>query len=412
MQRLTGVKTLYRVGPDGPQGEVDAIADGTLVWREGKILWSGPASELPPEYAAASALDTGGGCVIPGLIDCHTHLCFGGWRGDEFAMRLEGKSYQEIQAAGGGINSTVRKTRAAGGNELADKAALALSDMAALGVTTVEAKSGYGLNLEDELKQLEVYRQLNASQPVEILPTFLGAHLVPPDYVDRRDAYIDLLCHELIPQVATRGLARFCDVFIEDGAFSLTEGRRILETAKAQGLGLKIHADQLSTGGGAGLAAELGAVSAEHLEYASPGDMIAMAEAGTVAVSLPIASLYLQEPYLPARQWIETGARVAVATDFNPGSAPSYHLPLAMLLACLNQRMSPAEVLKAATSIAARAIGLESTHGSLAPGYQADFAIIDAPDINHWLYHFRGNACLATFKRGRLIHGQPERWSV
>jgi imidazolonepropionase len=403
MKRLTNINMLYRVPHEGGQGEVDAIRNAALVWQDARIVWSGAEAELPAKLSEAEVIDAGGGCVIPGLIDCHTHLCFGGWRGDEFAARLEGKSYQEIQDAGGGITSTVRKTRAAGLDELEQKAAFALQEMATLGVTTVEAKSGYGLSLDDEIKQLEVYRRLNASQPVELIPTCLGAHLVPPEYADRREAYVDLLCNELIPQVAERKLARFCDVFIEQGAFTLAEGRQILEVARSHGLGLKIHADQLSTGGGAGLAAELGALSAEHLEYASEEDIDAMARAGTVAVSLPLASLYLREPYLPARKWIEAGARVAVATDFNPGSAPSYHLPLAMTLACLNQHMSPAEVLKASTSIAARAIGLEQSHGSLLPGYQADFAIIDAPDINHWLYHFRPNACRATFKNGALI---------
>jgi imidazolonepropionase len=403
MKRLTSIKTLYRVPPEGGQGEVDAVSDAALVWHDGKVLWSGPEAELPDDFFTAEAIDAGGGCVIPGLIDCHTHLCFGGWRGDEFAARLEGATYQEIQATGGGINSTVQATRSATIDELTDKATAALADMARLGVTTVEAKSGYGLDQDNELKQLEVYRRLNETQALEIIPTFLGAHLVPVEYRDRRAEYIALLCSELIPEVAERKLAHFCDVFIEDNAFTLEEGRRILETAKDQGLGLKIHADQLSARGGAGLAAELGAVSAEHLEYASEADMAAMAEAGTVAVSLPIASMYLREPYLPARKWIEAGARVAVATDFNPGSAPSYHLPLALTLACLNQHMSPAEVLRGATAHAARAIGLEKTHGSLLPGYQADFAIIDAPDINQWLYHFQPNACRMTIKGGHMI---------
>jgi imidazolonepropionase len=403
MRRLINIRTLYPVPVEGAAHTVDCISDAALVWDADKILWSGPEDRLPGQYADAESIDAGGGCVIPGLIDCHTHLCFGGWRGDEFAARLAGASYQEIQAAGGGINSTVARTRAATTEELVDKAAIVLADMARLGVTTLEAKSGYGLDHANEIKQLEVYQRLNHSQPLEIVPTFLGAHLVPAEYRERRADYLDLLCQDLIPEVAERGLARYCDVFIEDNAFTLSEGRRVLETAKAHGLGLKIHADQLSSGGGAGLAAELGAVSAEHLEYASDEDIAAMAEAGTVAVSLPLASMYLREPFLPARKWIEAGARVAVATDFNPGSAPSYHLHLAMTLACVHQQMTPAEVLKAATSHAARAIGLHHTHGSLLPGYQADFAVIDAPDINHWLYHFRPNACRMTVKAGKTI---------
>jgi len=395
---------LYRVPAIGALDEVSGVRGAVVVWEGDTIRYAGSAAELPEQYASAESIDAGGRCVIPGLIDCHTHLCFGGWRGDEFAARLEGRSYQDIQAAGGGINSTVKKTRAATLETLVDKAAVVLSDMARLGVTTVEAKSGYGLDFDNELKQLDVYRRLSTTQPVDIVPTFLGAHLVPVEYRDRREEYVALLCERLIPEVAERGLARFCDVFIEENAFSLAEGRRILETAKRHGLGLKIHADQLSSGGGAGLAAELGAVSAEHLEYASDKDIAAMVDAGTVAVSLPLASMYLREPYLPARKWIEAGARVAVATDFNPGSAPSYHLHLAMTLACINQQMSPAEVLRAASSHAARAVGMEQTHGSLMPGYRADLAIIDAPDINHWLYNFRPNACVATLKNGTWIH--------
>jgi imidazolonepropionase len=403
MNILTNISTLYRVPVDGTHDDVDAVSDAAVAWEGDTIRYAGPLAELPSEYADAQRFDAGGGCVVPGLIDCHTHLCFGGWRGDEFAARLEGASYQDIQASGGGINSTVRATRNTDIDALEAKAASALSDMAALGVTTVEAKSGYGLDRDNELKQLEVYRRLQSSQALEIVPTFLGAHLVPAEYRERRDDYLALLCEELIPEVAQRELARFCDVFIEENAFTLDEGRRILETAKSHGLGLKIHADQLSSGGGAGLAAELGAVSAEHLEYAAEEDIQAMADAGTVAVSLPIASLYLREPFLPARKWIEHGARVAVATDFNPGSAPSYHLHLAMTLAAVHQRMSPSEVLRGVTSHAARAIGLQATHGSLMPGYRADLAVIDAPDINHWLYHFRPNACAMTLKSGDWV---------
>lgn len=404
MKVLTNISRLYRVPPAAAPDAVDAVVDGAVAWEDDTIVYAGPAAELPPRYADAERFDAAGGCVVPGLIDCHTHLCFGGWRGDEFAARVAGAGYREIQAAGGGINATVRATREADIETLEDKAAGVLAEMAALGVTTVEAKSGYGLDRDNEIKQLEVYRRLADRQALDIVPTFLGAHLVPAEFRDRRTAYVDGLCDELIPEVAERGLARFCDVFIEDTAFTLAEGRRILEAAARHGLGLKIHADQLSAGGGAGLAAELGAVSAEHLEYASEDDIAAMARAGTVAVSLPIASLYLREHFLPARRWIEAGCRVAVATDFNPGTAPSYHLHLAMTLAAVHQCMSPAEVLRGATAHAARALGLEDSHGSLVPGYRADLAVIDAADINHWLYHFRPNACRATLKSGRWIH--------
>lgn len=398
---MTGVLT--GIGSLVTHPEAAPIPDAALAWTDGKIAWTGPAAELPEAWRHADHADAGGRCVIPGLIDCHTHLCFGGWRGDEFAQRLAGASYTEIQAAGGGIQSTVRATRASDQDALADKAGTALADMARLGVTTVEAKSGYGLSLDDEIKQLEVYRRLAGNQPVELVPTCLAAHLVPPEYTDDRDGYLDLLCNELIPRIADENLARFCDVFIEKAAYTLDEGRRVLESAQRHGLGAKIHADQLSAGGGARLAGQLGAVSAEHLEYADTEGISAMARAGTVAVSLPLASLYLRDRFLDFRIWDEAGVAVAIATDFNPGTAPSYHLHLALLLACLNQHMTPQQALAGATVHAAKAVGLEADHGRLEVGCLADLAVIDSPDINHWLYHFRPNACVGTLKGGEWI---------
>lgn len=401
MTVLRNISQLATCPADAVQQDAGLINDAALVFEDNKILWVGPEQQLPAQYSSDEFVDCGQRLAIPGLIDCHTHLCFGGWRGDEFEMRLQGRSYQEIAAAGGGIRSTVAATRAESGQMLAEKALQALKGMLDLGVTTVECKSGYGLELDTELKQLRVYRQLDASQPVELVSTFLGAHMVPDEYQHRREDYIRLLCDEVIPAVSDQGLAQFCDVFVEQGAFSLAESREILNTARQAGLELKIHADQLSSGGGAQLAAELGAVSAEHLEYADEEGIAALADAGTVAVSLPLASLYLREAYLPARKMLKAGVRVAVATDFNPGSAPSYHLPLAMTLACLNQQMTPQEVLMGATSIAARAIAAEQRIGSLLPGYEADITIIDTPTLNQWLYHFRANACCAVAKSGR-----------
>ena len=390
-------------------GQQDAglISDAALVFDQNGIAWAGSEVQLPGAFAGHKSIDCGGRLVIPGLIDCHTHLCFGGWRGDEFELRLQGRSYQEIAAAGGGIRSTVAATRANPAEQLLDKALYSLQGMLDLGITTVEAKSGYGLEQSAELKQLEIYRQLDALQPVELVATFLGAHMVPDEYRQHRQDYIRLLCDQLIPEVSARGLARFCDVFVEEGAFTLPEAKSILDSARLAGLGLKVHADQLSNGGGAQLAAKVGAVSAEHLEYADAEGMRALAEAGTVAVSLPLASLYLNERYFPAREMLETGVRVAVATDFNPGSAPSYHLPLAMTLACLNQRMTPQEVIKGVTTVAARAISAEHRIGSLLPGYDADIAIIDSPSVNHWLYHFRANACCGVIKSGQWVKTLP-----
>jgi len=401
MTVLCNISQLATCPVDAAQQDAGLITDAALVFEGKRIDWVGPEKSLPQRYSDHETVDCGQRLVIPGLIDCHTHLCFGGWRGDEFEMRLQGRSYQEIAAAGGGIRSTVAATRKESAAELADKALHALNGMLDLGVTTVECKSGYGLEPKTELKQLQVYRQLDACQPVDLVSTFLGAHMVPDEYQQRRAEYIRLLCDELIPAVSEQGLARFCDVFVEQGAFSIAEAREILETARQAGMGLKVHADQLSAGGGAQLAAELGAVSAEHLEYADQQGIEALASAGTVAVSLPLASLYLREAYMPARRMLQAGVRVAVATDFNPGSAPCYHLPLAMTLACLNQHMTPQEALMGATTIAARAIAAEQRIGSLLPGYEADIAVIDAPSLNQWLYHFRANACHAVVKSGQ-----------
>lgn len=397
---LVNIGQLATCPPGGGQADAGLVEHAALVIDDNKVAWGGPEAALPASANGLPTHDCEGRLVVPGLVDCHTHLCFGGWRGDEFAQRIAGASYQQIAAAGGGIRSTVAATRAASFEALRDKAMGVLEEALAMGVTTMECKSGYGLDLDNELKQLEVYAALNDEQPIDLVPTFLGAHIVPPEYTERRAEYVDLLCEQLLPEVARRGLARFCDVFVEENAYTVDEARRILQTARDLGLGLKVHADQLSAGGGAELAAELGAVSAEHLEFISDAGTEALAAAGTVAVSLPIASLYLGAGQLPARRLIKAGVAVAVATDFNPGSAPSFHLPLAMTLACLNQRMTPAEALCGATVIAARALGLEGHAGSLAPGCPADLAVMDAPDLNHWLYHFRPDACLAVMKNG------------
>lgn len=398
---LRNIGQLVTCPADALQQDAGLIDNAALVFEGTKITWIGAEEQLPAQFARLDSFDCRQRLVTPGLVDCHTHLCFGGWRGDEFEMRLQGRSYQEIAAAGGGIRSTVAATRSDPAEKLADKALNFLRGILDLGVTTLECKSGYGLEKNAEIKQLQVYRQLNEQQVVDLVPTFLGAHMVPDEYRDRRSEYIRLLCDELIPLVGEQRLAQFCDVFIEEGAFNLAEAGEILTAAQKAGLGLKVHADQLSSGGGAQLAAELGAVSAEHLEYASEDGIRALADAGTVAVSLPLASLYLREAYMPARDMLAAGVRVAVATDFNPGSAPSYHLPLAMTLACINQQMTPQEVLTGATTIAARAVSAEHRIGSLLPGYEADIAIFNAPSVNHWLYHFQANACCGVIKSGQ-----------
>ncbi len=402
MSVLRNIGLLATCRPAGGQGEIHPIPHAAVAWDADTIRWVGPEAELPAEFARGESLDAGGRLVVPGLVDCHTHLAFGGWRADEFEMRLQGVGYLDIARAGGGIMSTVRATRAATDTELLARATAALEGMRRLGVTTVECKSGYGLDLDTELRLLRVYQTLAATQPSRIVPTFLGAHVVPTEHRADRQAYLRLLLDEMIPAVAAAGLAVCCDVFVEDTAFSVDEAREIFRAGKAAGLAPKLHADQLSAGGGAELAAEVGAWSADHLECSSDAGIAAMAAAGVVAVSLPIATLYLRQQPMPARKFIAAGVPVAVATDFNPGSAPSWDLPLAMMLACHLQRMTPAEALKGATSIAARAVGLLGQTGEVSVGCRADLAVIDSPDVNHWLYHFRPNACVLTVAAGRV----------
>ena len=403
---LRNIGVLATCRAAGGQGDVHLIHDAAIAWQDDTILWVGPASELPHAHETAERHDAGGRLVVPGLIDCHTHLAFGGWRADEFERRLRGEGYQQIARSGGGIAATMRATRAATEAELLAGAALVVGQMVQLGVTTIEAKTGYGLDRETELRLLAVYRALARSGPARIVPTYLGAHVVPPEYADRRRAYIDLML-DMIAEIGRDRLARGCDVFVDDTAFTRDEARELLLAGRRAGLDARLHADQLTDGGGAALAAEVGARSADHLEHVSAAGIAALAAAGVVAVSLPLASLYLGERPLPARALIDAGVPVAVATDFNPGSAPSWHLPFALTLACTLQRMTPAEALKGATVYGARALGLEARIGSIEPGKAADFAIIDAPDVNHWLYQLRPNACLRTVYGGRTVWQAP-----
>ena len=387
----------------GSQSVLETIDAAALVWEAGRISWVGNEANLPPSVPRDDWIDAGGRLLIPGLIDCHTHLCFGGWRTDEFVLRSAGRTYLEIAASGGGILNTVRATRAAREEELIERCQAFLQEMASLGTTTVECKSGYGLNLETERKILGVYARLARLQPVRILPTLLAAHAVPPEFADQRPAYVDLICETIIPEVAGRSLARFCDVFVEEGAFTIPEARRILETGSRWGLRPRVHADQLSDLGGAALAVEVGALSADHLERVSEKGIERLAEAGVTAVTLPLASLYLKQPPLDARRLMDRGVRVAVATDFNPGSAPTYHLPLALSLSCILSGMTPSEALLGATSLAARALGMDGEIGSLEVGKRADFVLLDAESLDHWLYHFRPNACAATYIGGNRV---------
>jgi imidazolonepropionase len=401
MPLLTGISILYQCRAEGAQAEVHPIAEAALAWDDDRITWVGPESRIPDEFRELETVDAGGRIVVPGLIDCHTHLAFGGWRAEEFEQRILGRTYLEIAEGGGGIASTVAQTRATSTEELVARCQGHLAAMLELGVTAVEAKSGYGLSIEEEIRLLEVYSRVAELVPQRLVPTFLGAHTIPPAYRGLREEYIRLVIDEMIPRIAPRGLARFCDVFVEESAFTVDEARTILLAGKRQGLWPKLHADQLSSSGGAELAAQVGATSADHLEHASDRGLELMASAGVVAVTLPFASIYLAQRPVDGRRLIDAGLAVAVATDFNPGSAPSYHLPMALTLGCVLQRMTPREALKGATIFAARAANLENEAGSIEAGKRADFVLIDADSVEQWLYHLRANAASGVWVRGR-----------
>ena len=336
-------------------------------------------------------LDAGGRLVTPGLVDAHTHLVFGGWRQHELPLKLRGAAYLEILQAGGGILSTVEATRAASEAELLQRGSGFLAELAAQGVTTVEIKSGYGLNWTTERKQLRVIRELARQSRMQIVSTFLGAHAVPVEYAGKADGYVEEICREMLPAVVREKLAQFCDVFCEEGVFSVEQSRRILETARSLGMGLKIHADEIAELGGSALAGELRAVSAEHLVATGPSGMDALARGGVTAVLLPGTSLYLNKTYAPAREMIARGIPVAVATDFNPGSCPSLNLHLCMTLACLKYRMTPEEILTAVTLNAACALGLGKSTGTVEPGKRADLVIWNAEDLDMVCYRMGSN---------------------
>ena len=403
MNRIENI-TIAQCLDQGVQADIHLLENATVVWQEDTIIWVGKTKEMPEQYEHSNIVFHNGGFLVPGLIDCHTHLAFGGWRADEFGERVSGTPYAEITKRGGGISSTVAETRAASKEELIEKANGFLTEMAALGVTTVECKSGYGLNVDDEFKILSVYDDLKKITPLTLISTFLGAHLVPKE--TPRVDYCRMIIEEMIPKISEHKLAEFCDIFIDDHAFSQAEARPIIESAKAHGLKIKLHVDQLSGDGGAEFAADCGAFSADHLEYVSEEGIKALKKSGTIAVTLPLASLYTFQKSLDARMLIDAGVEVALATDFNPGSAPSNHLPLAMMLGCTLNHMSPKETLKAATLYAAKALDKADKIGSIEVGKRADFALIGAPSIEHWMYHFKANANCLTVKNGHIIYQQ------
>jgi imidazolonepropionase len=393
-------------------GRLGIIPDGTVLIRDGKIAQVGTTDELRQAYPQEETLDARDHVVMPGFVDPHTHLLWVGDRAAEFEMRLEGKTYLEILSAGGGILSTVRLTRQASLQTLMDETRPRLLDMLAHGTTTAEAKTGYGLQTETELRMLQALLLLDTEGPLDIVPTFLGAHAIPPEFRDDPDGYTSLLCSEMLPaihswwegHVPTHPLP-FVDVFCETGAFSLSQSRRILEAAKSMGFPLKIHADEFANLGGASLAAELGAVSADHLVKTSPVDISSLARSGTVAVALPCTPFGLAErDYTPAQAILDAGGLLALASDLNPGTAWGGNMQFTIALACRYLHLTPAQAIVAATLNAAAAINRADSIGTLEPGKQADLLILNVSDYRHLGYRFGTNLVQTVIKRGKVVY--------
>jgi imidazolonepropionase len=388
-------------------GDAGIIERGCVAARDGRIVFVGEERAYLQEVRLdrhGIEIDASSRTVLPGFVDPHTHLPFAGSREEEFVRRLRGESYESIAARGGGILSTVEATRRATLDELVDLGKRRLNRMIVHGTTTAEAKSGYGLTLEDELKQLRAVQRLNDLHPVDLVPTFLGAHVVPQERRAERAAYVREVADRMIPEVAREGLARFCDVFVEEGAFSAVEAETILGAAREHGLGLRVHAEQRSASGGAILAARLGAASADHLEHVSAEGVAALARAGTTAVLLPGAAFFLGDPRVaPARDLVAAGVPVALATDFNPGTCPTEAMTAVLPIASLRLRLDPAEAIVASTLNAAYSLGIAARVGSLEVGKDADLQVLDVPNHRHLAYHFGVNHCRTVVKAGRVV---------
>jgi imidazolonepropionase len=383
------------------------LPDAAVLVRDGRIAWFGPQRDAPA--ASTPTISARGGTVIPGLIDAHTHIPFAGERCEEFVRRIAGESYLSILESGGGIRVTTAAVRAANEQQLAVENLPRLTRMLACGVTTCECKSGYGLDPEHELKQLRVIRRLGELQPIELVPTYLGAHAIPAEYEGRADEYVERIASpELLARIAEEKLARFCDVFCDRGAFDITQARRVLEAGRRAGLRPKVHADELAQIGASRLAAEVEAITADHLEHIDEGSIEALRSAGTIAVVLPGTSFFLGIPHCDARRLIAAGLAVAVASDCNPGSCMIESLPLILNIACCQLRLTPAEALAAATANAAAALDLHGRLGAIEVGFDADLVVLDAAGIEEWLYTPGRNRVRTVIKRGQVVYESGE----
>ncbi len=410
LENAAEVLTLERPGLEGLRrradlAEVGRIERATVAVSGETIEWVGPAADAGSslDFApGAVRLDCAGRSVVPGFVDSHTHLPFSGWRHDEFASRLAGRTYQEIAAAGGGIRASMRATRAASEDEIAEATRARLDRILLHGTTTVEAKSGYGLATEHELKQLRALARAAAHHPVDVVPTFLGAHEFPPEFENDRDGYIERLVDTMIPAVAAARLAEYADVFCERGVYTVEEARRILEAGRAHGLAPRLHADEFAPSGAAELAAQLGAASADHLSAVSDAGIEALAASSTIGTILPGTTFSLRIPPANARRLVGAGVALALATAFNPGSSAIDSMGVVIGLACLHSGLSPAEALAAATIHGAHALARADRVGSIRVGKQADLLVLDAPDYRHLAYRFGANLVQTVIKRGKV----------
>ena len=402
---ITNIGRLYSPASDKTYGHIEELRDVSIMIRGETIEQIFPGDKKIPERGRIKTIDARGMTLLPGFVDAHTHPVFWKTRENEFIARLAGKTYEEIAAAGGGIRNSARAFQNAAKEEIRERTRDRLKAFAVYGTTTIEAKSGYGLSTRDEIKALEIIQELNAENNLELIPTFLGAHEVPDEYRNRREAYIDLVIDEMIPIVAERKLARFCDVFCEQGVFSIDESRRILAAATRHGLGARIHADELNSFGGAELAAEIGAISADHLVMISDQGIKEMTNRQVIAILLPVTTFFLRKDrYAPARKLIEAGCNVAVATDFNPGSSMTQNMQLVWSVAALKMGMLPGELLWATTLIPAKSLKIDDRIGSIEIGKQADLILLDIPNLDYLPYHIGINHVKLTVKKGQIIH--------
>lgn len=405
MKCFTNINTIYTPLDSNPYGDLEYYSGKAILVSEGNIVEIDDEQAILQKYPAAEKIDCNGMNLFPGFVDPHTHPVFGDTREEEFIMRTQGKSYEEIAAAGGGIRNSVRKFRQKSFEEIVELSIPRVKKFLEYGTTTIEAKSGYGLSLEDELKALKVIQKLNQLLPIDMVPTFLGAHEIPDEYRDHKDEYVKIVCEEMIPAVADQNLAIFCDIFTEKNVFEIEESRIILETAKKYGLIPKMHADELFPLGGASLAAEVGAISADHLVQVDEKGIRDMQEMGVIPVLLPGTIFFLGKPkYAPARKMIEMGAIPALATDYNPGSSCTQNMQLILTIAAIYLHMKPGEFIESATLQAAKSIKMGDEVGSIEPGKYADFILTDAPNPEFFAYNYGINHVKKVFKKGTLVH--------